>query len=638
MNLDKVIVCDIEADALLEDVTKIHVMSISYPLPNGLWGVKSTRSYEDMKKFITNPEYTIVGHNFIGYDAPALEKILGVECKATVIDTLGLSWALYPWRIKHGLDEWGNELGTKKPEINDWQNLGYEDYKNRCESDVEINTKLWVKMLSKLEALYEGDVTLMSRYIKYINFKMECLKLQEDNPLKIDVRKLEENIEFFERLKSEKVAALKPVMPKVPKTSVVNKPSNLYKKDGSLSKKGEDWLNMLSLAGLPIDYEGSIEVIKGWEEPNPQSHSQIKDWLFSLGWQPKVFKDSTSSDPEKLGEKIPQVRIDGMLCKSVLSLVEKEPAIEDLDGLSVITHRLGVLNSFKKSLKKGQYVVASAGGLTNTLRLQHRNPICNLPSVLTRNNHEGDRPLRDGRFIRELIVSEPGYLFMGSDLSSLEDRSKQHFIYPYDPSYVETMMKEGFDPHLDLAVFAGALTEEQAEAHKAGEADFKIIRHQYKQANYSCTYGVGAAKLSESIGSTKSHAKSIIDAYWEKNWAVKKFADDQRVVKFENESWIINPLNNFRYWLKSDKDKFSTLNQGGATYIFDRWLHRCISKGLIVSLQYHDELASGKVLPKDKEWAYNVCKDSIRKVNKDLNLLREMDCEVQFGDNYAETH
>lgn len=636
MDLSNVYVIDIEADGLLDTVSKIHVMSVGYQDENGAWQIISTPDYEKMKSVMEDENNVIVGHNYKNYDAIALEKVLGIETKAVIIDTLSLSWALYPWERVHGLEFWGNKFGVPKPEIDDWENLSYEEYRHRCEEDVKINIHLWEKMLHKLSVLYNGDTESVKKYINYINFKMEVLGEQEKYPIKVDVEKLEENLTFFEEMKEQKIEALKPHMPEVRVYATKKRPKVCFKKDGSLSKAGQDWFELLEKAGLPEDYDEEVRVIKDYKEPNPQSHSQVKDWLFSLGWKPRVFKPSSSQTENGEPENIPQVRIDGMLCESVLELVEVEPAIEELDGLSVIVHRLGVLNSIKKNLRDG-HVVAGAGGLTNTLRFQHRAPICNLPGVMKLDD-QGERVLRDGRYIRELFIAEEGCLYLGVDLSSLEDRSKQHFIFTYDPEYVESMMQEGFDPHLDLAVFAGALTEEQAQKHKNKEEDHGKVRHQYKQANYSCTYLVGAKTLAKAIKSSVSHAQSVIDAFWKKNWAVKQFADDQKVVKFEDEDWIINPLNGFRYWLKTEKDRFSTLNQGGGTYIFDVWLHIVRSKGVTVSMNIHDEFSCTRVRPGEEDEFHKICKESIQEVNEMLGLLRDMDCDVQFGKNYAEVH
>ena len=48
-------------------------------------------------------------------------------------------------------------------------------------------------------------------------------------------------------------------------------------------------------------------------------------------------------------------------------------------------------------------------------------------------------------------------------MSSLEDTTKQHYMYFFDPEYVSNMRVSGFDPHIDVAVLAGLLSEEEKQ-------------------------------------------------------------------------------------------------------------------------------------------------------------------------------
>ena len=637
MDLDNIIIVDIETDSLLDTLTKIHVVSVAFKKECGNWDTFSTNDYSVMRKIFSDETKTIVGHNFICFDIPAIQKVLGIEFKCNVIDTLPLSWALFPSRMIHGLAKWGEDLGVKKPEIEDWENLSYEEYKHRCEEDCKINTNLWFKFKSKLESLYDGDTDTIIRYIKYLNFKMEILREQENNKIKVDVVKMRENIELFEKMKEGKILSIIPEMPKVPVITMKKKPSKPFKSDGSLSKTGEAWFDLLTKVGLPDDYVGEIKVINKYEEPNPNSNQQVKDWLFSLGWKPDTFTESNSVS--KQGEKIPQIRIDGMLCKSVLKLKDKSVGIEHLDGLSVLTHRIGCLKSIEKNLVDGEYVIARASGLANTLRFKHSSPIVNLSGVLSSNGTPPEeRDIRDGRFIRELFIANEGCVFLGSDLNSLENRVKFHEIKDLDPEYVELMDVEGFDPHLDLALSAGVLTEAQVEAHKNGTENYSEVRSAYKSANYACQYSVGAATLSKAIGKSKKDAQFIIDAYWERNWAIKVFAEAQKVVKYEDESWIINPINNFRYSLRSEKDRFSTLTQGGATYVFDVWVKLLMAEGVKVALNMHDEIGSGCIRKEDVSKVEELCDKKIKMVTKLLKLKSEMGCETKSGECYADVH
>lgn len=48
-------------------------MSIGWK-SNGKWNIKSTNKEEDIAKVFENPNNTVVGHFFLGYDLPALKK------------------------------------------------------------------------------------------------------------------------------------------------------------------------------------------------------------------------------------------------------------------------------------------------------------------------------------------------------------------------------------------------------------------------------------------------------------------------------------------------------------------------------------------------------------------------------------
>ena len=143
---------DIEADGLFSEVTKIHCLSYA-SVDNEFKCTLYTK--EDIIRFFElTPDDTYIGHFVLGYDFKTLEKIYGIKEPKNVVDTLGLSWYLYPERAEHGLESWGEEFGVKKPEIEDWQNLSIEEYTNRCETDVEINRLLWIKQKKKLEEIY----------------------------------------------------------------------------------------------------------------------------------------------------------------------------------------------------------------------------------------------------------------------------------------------------------------------------------------------------------------------------------------------------------------------------------------------------------------------------------------------------
>src|SRR5699024_9733987 len=128
--------------------------------------------------------------------------------------------------------------------------------------------------------------------INFLNTKGKVYKMHQDNPLRLDIKKCEKNIKILEGFIEEKVKILSGVMPKVPKIGKKKKPKVFFKKDGTLSASAIKWLEFLKEQGLPEDHEDEVEYKKSYEEPNPQSVSQQKDWLFSLGWKPEIFNET----------------------------------------------------------------------------------------------------------------------------------------------------------------------------------------------------------------------------------------------------------------------------------------------------------------------------------------------------------
>ena len=440
------IVFDVEADNLLEDATRIHCLSYTADGSSPVTLFK----YDDMRKLLLSQK-GLIGHNIIGYDVPLLEKLLGIRIRARLLDTLPMSWVLNYNRAKHGLDSFGEDFGIPKPVIDDWQNLTQEEYAHRCSEDVRINWALWNNLVKRFKFIYNDNV-LLDKFFRYLEFKMRCASIAERTGWKLDKSLANSSITTLIEQQESRVAELKTVMPKRKIMTIKRKPKVCFKKDGTPSSHGQKWFDLLSEHGLPSHHDEPVSIVKGWEEPNPNSSDQVKDWLYSLGWNPCTHKYVKEDDGSE--RTIPQVRKDGELTDSVKLLAETNNSVSVLDGLTVIQHRLSIFQAFVECERDG-YVKAGIAGLTNTLRFKHRKPLVNLPGV--------DKPW--GKEIRGCLIADDGYVLCGADMTSLEDTTKRHYMKPYDPDYVEEMSKEGFDPHLDLAKHAGAVTQKQIDDH-----------------------------------------------------------------------------------------------------------------------------------------------------------------------------
>ena len=623
------IVMDVETDGFLDKATKVHVLSYTRDGKE----FHSLKDYDAMRDLLAT-EKVLICHNICRFDKPVLEKILGITITSKLYDTLPMSWVINIDRSSHGLESFGEDFGVPKPVVTDWEGLTYEQYKHRCEEDVKINWLLWQDLIKKYRMLYGKDKETMDKFFQYLTFKMKSAYLAEEAGWRIDLDLVKKSIATLEKAQEEKVEELKQVMPPVYKHTTKSKPEKMTKKDGSHTEAALKWFKLLEENDLPLFYDSDVTVVKSTEEPNPKSSDQVKEWLFSMGWEPCTFDYKKNDDGSD--RLVPQVRKDGELTPSVKVLIEKNPAVEVLDGLTVIQHRKSTFEGMLESQVNG-YVKAEISGLTNTLRFKHKKPLVNLPGV--------DKPW--GKEIRGALIADEGTIMCGADMVSLEATTKRHFIFPYDPDYVEEMSVKGFDEHLDLAVRAGYITSDDYDFYTRADEDtvndvarfksIKKVRKKFKPVNYSAVYGVGKAKLSRTTGMTQAEAGVLLEAYWERNWAVRQFASEQKVKTLAGQMWVKNPVNGFWYSLRYEKDIFSTLNQSTGAYCFDQWVAHYLTKRPNIIGQFHDESINRIPVGEEKEHE-SVLRWAIQKVNEKLKLNIKLDIDVQFGMRYSDIH
>lgn len=642
---------DIETNGLIDTMTKIHCLSYQMFQDGVLLEKRTLTRYSDIKLFISL-QSTLIGHNIIRFDIPVLEKFLGVKVKANLIDTLGLSWYLYSTennngfiskRKKHGLESWGEELGVKKPEINDWENMSVKDYIHRCETDVEINTLLWNKQYAYLRKIYSENTTKINSLISYISFKMDCLREQEENPCYINKEALESymsEITYIIDLKTQELSDKMPVN-KIFKT--YTKPSLLkyYKKDGTLSAAGQKWESIVASENLPDDCK-EVNILVDTEPGNPNSTDQLKDWLLDLGWIPTFYKDSKSKVTGII-KKVPQVLLeDKSICPNIKKLYLEHPYLESIEGLSLLNHRKSILQSFLDNLSENNTIKSTIGGFTSTLRMQHRKPLVNLPKV----------GVFYGEEIRGLIIAPEGFFLCGADMTALESTTQQHYMYFFDPEYVKEMRVPGFDPHLDVAILSGLMTAEEAEKFKqlkkkndktpeeaALFQKLTELRFNAKTVNFAGIYGAGPSKIAETLGVSLDFATKLHTAYWKRNKSVKQVSANVITKNVDGSIWLYNPVSTFWYPLRYEKDIFSGLNQSTGVYCFDRYLMEVRKRGVKISFQYHDEwmaIFSRNEFTEDN--IRNIIDESIKIVNSNLNLNVPLGSSADFGLNYSQIH
>lgn len=674
----KIYAADVEATGLLHhlveqgDKAKLHNLCVMDIVDCNMttFHTDTEQQRKDIQGLLDQPTIFIM-HNGICYDKNAL-KHFGYDVSNVIfVDTLALSWYLDLNRDKHGLENYGEEFGVQKPAIVDWESLTQQDYDHRVQEDVKIQYRTYKKLKGMFEELY-GEMTdyefCTHKVVKYLNFKMEQLEEQQNTKFKVDVPHAKKVILELEQEIEHKTKELKASMPKVPEYTKHTRPAKPFKKDGTLSANGEKWMLLCEEAEVDFYYEGEIKKVKQYNEPNPASSSQVKGWLFSLGWIPETFK--YVKDDWGNERSIPQVYVQGtggQVCESIEKLAEEHEELQHLVGLGVLSHRKSCVKGFLDSLVGGDFCEAGANGFTNTLRLKHRKPFVNLPSSR----------VVYGEQVRSCIIAREGMLLAGADLSSLENRIKFNLQLPYDREYVFSQMSDDFDPHLAIAEGGELLTQQEVWFYKIVKEGFQRedypkcaklddmlsqpqdvkelmlkdiakARGKGKNSNYALQYSCGIKTLARTAGVSEAVAKKISKAYKSMNWSIDKIAADQVVKKVSHGTYQLNQFNGIWYHLKTDKDRFSTLVQGTGSYVLDLWLGFQFNlrkdpkygigvDGANLLATAHDE----QIIEFKEEFKDNVkslIEDSLNKVNDRFKLEIPFGCDVQFGSNYSQIH
>lgn len=641
--LENLYASDIETTGLLHQMAKQENPRLhNIGFIDVVSGVETCLEWTERKKiqsfFDTSP--TLLMHNGATFDMEAL-RFLGYDVsKVKLIDTLFLSWYLEPRRRIHGLESYGEEFGVPKPTIEDWENQTQEEYNFRVMQDCRIQKKLWEQQYTQLLAIYKSPSEVM-RFIDYLMSKARQQVIQQRTKWKLNIDKAKAFEAMLEPMISEKETALAASMPVIPQFKILSRPAKCHKANGQLSVAGMKWKAMCDANNLDwMDLNLQLKVKTGDKEPNPASHTQVKAWLFSLGWVPETFKFNRNKETGEV-KQIPQITVkdeDGNpdICPSLYYLAEANPdkGVEHLIGLGVYRNRMSIVRGWLRDVDDEGFLIAKCNGLTNTLRLKHRG-LVNIPSVR----------VFGGMELREMLEAfNEDYEQLGSDLSSLEDRCKHHYQWDYDPEYVKKQLAPDYDAHLAIGVIGGFITEEQSQAHKDGKAKVKQ-RSIFKTTNYACQYGAGVATVQRAAKCDYQTAERLHQAYWRLNWSIKEVAAHTTVKTVGSQMWQLNPVNGFWYSLRSDKDRFSTLCQGTGAYVFDVWCNNVIDicnerygRDPLLSGQFHDELILQVKKGTRDLWIEIVAGEAMKRTNEQLKMHRDVACEVQFGDNYSEIH
>ena len=190
------IVADIETDSKASKIWCLVTMDLDTKEMR-VWQETS----DELKEYLNKAE-VIIGHNFINFDAPILNRLWNTKIRLSqVFDTLILSRLLNPViENGHSLDSWGERLGLNKIDYSaiwSWMTGVFVDKKTNtsmpfdepveslllhyCKRDVELTGKLYEYLRQ------EQSKTKTSEEALQLEFSVQAIIAeQERNGFKLD--------------------------------------------------------------------------------------------------------------------------------------------------------------------------------------------------------------------------------------------------------------------------------------------------------------------------------------------------------------------------------------------------------------------------------------------------------------------
>ena len=601
---------DCETNGLLDELDVIHCIAAINPdtgktIRGNDHGASFTVEY--VLRLLMDAD-CIAGHNIIGFDIPAIQKVYPwFKPKGLIRDTLIMSRLIYTDLVErdfnfskkaplfgknligsHSLEAWGMRLGEWKGDyakeckaagIDPWArwNQEMDDY---CVQDVVVTWKLWQKLLSK-------------------GFGEESIQLEHDvAPI------IERQTRYGFLFDAEKARRLEEVLV-TRRTELADKLREAFPpweaKDGPLFVPKRDNKTKGYVKGVPLQKYKTVVF-------NPASRDHIANRLTTLyGWKPVQFTDSGKA-------KVDETTLEGL----------KYPEAELLTEYLMVEKRLGQLSegkqawfkSIKKSTGRIHGRVTQNGAVTG--RMTHSSPnLAQVPSC--------GAPY--GEDCRELFCVPKGKKQVGADASGLELRNLAHFMARWDGGEYAEVILEG-DIHTVNQCAAGLPTRNNA-----------------KTFIYAFLYGAGDEKIGSIVGKGRQAGAALKKKFLKGLPALDRLLT--AVKSAANTRGYLIGLDGRKLHVRSDHAALNTLLQSAGAVVMKKALvildRRLQELGYVPGVNYefianiHDEFQ----IECDEDIAEivgNAAVESIRAAGDHFGFRCPLDGEYKIGNNWKECH
>jgi DNA polymerase-1 len=474
---------DIETNGLLKTVTKLWVF-VAYDIDKKVFHVFEPG---DMGwKTLLDNATLVVGHNILGFDLPALEKLYGYVLPKTcnTHDTLILSRVLDYRRFGsdgHALERWGEFFVFPKGDFNDWENYSPE-MREYCIRDVELSTKVYTHLMSELLRNFErirelkGNPERLKTFLRAEQAATKWSTRAHVHGWPFNVAKAKElyialNVKMQEAYNALNARLGMKTVAYDKCKGIVETKRPKWVKSGAYDAHTANWFGIDPWSG----FEGEERLVEGeycrvtFVPLSLDSVADVKVFLFRNGWVPTEYNTKLN---EATGRKEPT------------SPKITEDSLEFLGGDGVLYTEFLTAKSRFSILKTWLENVDENGNLhgdcmvigTPSMRATHR-IIVNVPSA--------DSPW--GKEMRSLFGSLEGWTLIGCDSAGNQARGLAHYLG--DATFIDTLLNG------DIHQYNADILTNIVRGIKGIPRDFVVTRSQAKRILYAFLFGASGSKL-----------------------------------------------------------------------------------------------------------------------------------------------